>query len=100
MRRGRNGSERLTGLTDGCLPAPEFPEREALAANCGPKEAHRHCDLPGCSPPHPDRMLKVGEMCVCDLAAAVEVPETSVSQALAFAVHPRRYLAATAVMAA
>lgn len=27
-------------------------------------------------------LAEVGELCVCDLAAAVEVPETSVSQAL------------------
>lgn len=27
-------------------------------------------------------LLEVGELCVCDIAATVEVPETSVSQAL------------------
>lgn len=65
------------------------PEQVALARQAGPSAAEA-ADLAGMfkllGDPGRTRilhaLLAAGELCVCDLAAAVELPETSVSQAL------------------
>ena len=80
--------EKLVGL-DGCAVPAVDPERVGAARRrlLPAEEAQRLCDLfrllgDATRVRILYALLEVGELCVCDLAAAVEAPETSVSHAL------------------
>jgi DNA-binding transcriptional ArsR family regulator len=78
----------VTGL-DGCAYPMVHPDQVAIARAAGPTAAEA-IELAGLfkllGDPSRTRilyaLLEAGELCVCDIAAAVGVPETSVSQAL------------------
>ncbi len=80
--------ELVTGL-DGCVVPMVHPDKVALAREAGPS-IEEAADLAGLfkllGDPTRTRilysLLEAGELCVCDIAATVSVPETSVSQAL------------------
>ncbi|MDQ2726294.1 MAG: metalloregulator ArsR/SmtB family transcription factor [Actinomycetota bacterium] len=88
MQGSRSQVEKIVGL-DGCAVRAIDPERVGAARGrlINPEEAAELADgfkLLG----DPGRvrilyaLLEAGELCVCDLAATVGVPETTVSQAM------------------
>jgi DNA-binding transcriptional ArsR family regulator len=88
MSGGNDGDEAILGL-DGCVTRSVDPQRVAATAEraASPEEAGAMADLFRLlADPTRMRILsalaEAGELCVCDVAATVDVAESAVSHAL------------------